>query len=107
GPDANCAFGPPRVCVALLDAGAPCAPYDGCKNSVCDSAQAKCTLYGSLGADAGCTTDVVCAAGLYCKSGACAPRETLGGPCPVYGGLDCASAYTCLLDGGTQGSCAP
>src|SRR5439155_8253084 len=103
GPGAYCAFG---VCARLRVLGEVCAPNDPCAGGVCDSAQGKCTAYGSLDAGSACTVDVVCASGEYCKAGACAPRESLGGPCRLYGGPDCDAPFTCRIDAGTTGNCA-
>jgi hypothetical protein len=110
GPDAYCSLAAPRVCTAFLQPGAPCTANDRCAGGDCDSQRGVCVAYGSQPADAGCTFDLLCASGLYCKSGACSRRESVGGPCRVYGGLDCDEPFTCdvpdaLIDGGVWGTC--
>ncbi len=108
GPYGYCAFGTPRTCVPFVPSGAPCTANDRCVGGVCDTAQQLCLGAGSQPADAGCASDTVCGAGLYCKQGSCQPSETDGGPCRLYGGADCAAGYACrITDGGSAGTCGP
>ena len=108
GPGAFCNFASPRVCEAFVPVGAPCTAPQRCALALCDSVQGRCTPLGALEADAGCGSDDVCAVGLYCGASRCRSRETLGGPCRLYGGGDCDEPFTCRIpDAGTMGTCQP
>jgi hypothetical protein len=106
GPGAYCDSATLR-CAGALALGSPCTANDRCAGSLCDTAQGKCVALGSVTLDGGCGSDVVCSFGNYCKVGHCAPSETVGGPCRLYGGSDCQSNLTCRLDAGTTGFCVP
>ena len=66
------------LCAGDIDGRTACFRNDGLH---CDSASQLCQPVASLGES--CTDDYACAAGAYCKQGACSELEVDGAPCSM------------------------
>ncbi|MHB8876529.1 MAG: hypothetical protein ACYC8T_22770 [Myxococcaceae bacterium] len=78
-----------QVCQPLKASGSPCTSASECADHVCrytpflspDGGTAPPAVCGAGRSGDGCRFDGDCAAGWYCRLGACAPRVPTGQPC--------------------------
>jgi hypothetical protein len=91
----NQTAGPEGVCEALGAVGAPCLQASACETGYC--VDDRCAPYPGIGEP--CTGE--CAEDLFCQSGSCTVKQSLGQSCDF--GLPCSEGLVC--DGGmcTQG----